>query len=280
MPNSITQAEYHAKKVNDWLLALLRYAVTLHDADKFAVLLIAEEIDKLGSRTDAQRFNFFVEQVRTLQHHCGQAEPKKERRLTPSPKRIDDGRLGRAFAAAIEIADIIGSYRVLRKLGNAIVKIYGKVFVAESLAASAPDNGKMTLVVDLRADLVLGSLPAALIPHLYQRRSVRLEFLCSAPLHCRAKENSDGPAAFHPSHRSGHCSRTSPASLVNFLRTQIAVDVRTYRPEKYYMRGPGPKWREKNALGPVSTLRPEFSSRTTTKNVDAAVRLLRATTLG
>jgi len=36
-------------------------------------------------------------------------------------------------------------------------------------------------------------------------------------------------------------------SLVNFLRTQIAVDARTYRPEKYYMRGPGPKWREKNA---------------------------------
>ena len=63
------------------------------------------------------------------------------------------------------------------------------------------------------------------------------------------------------------------ASLVNFLRTQIAVDVRTYRPEKYYMRGPGPKWREKNAAGHVSTL-------TTTEDVDAAVRLLRATTLG
>ena len=44
-------------------------------------------------------------------------------------------------------------------------------------------------------------------------------------------------------------------SLVNFLRTQIAVDVRTYRPEKYYMRGPGPKWREKHARGHVSALR-------------------------
>jgi hypothetical protein len=44
-------------------------------------------------------------------------------------------------------------------------------------------------------------------------------------------------------------------SLVNFLRTQIAVDVRTYRPEKYYMRGPGPKWREKHARGYVSALR-------------------------
>jgi hypothetical protein len=44
-------------------------------------------------------------------------------------------------------------------------------------------------------------------------------------------------------------------SLVNFLRTQIAVDARTYRPEKYYMRGPGPKWREKHARGHVSALR-------------------------
>jgi hypothetical protein len=38
-------------------------------------------------------------------------------------------------------------------------------------------------------------------------------------------------------------------SLVHLLRTLIAIDVRTYRPEKYYMRGPGPKWREKHAHG-------------------------------
>ena len=35
--------------------------------------------------------------------------------------------------------------------------------------------------------------------------------------------------------------------LVNSLRPQIAVPARTYRPEKYYMRGPGPKWREKHS---------------------------------
>ena len=36
--------------------------------------------------------------------------------------------------------------------------------------------------------------------------------------------------------------------LVNCLRTQIVILTRTYRPEKYYMRGPGPKWREKHSL--------------------------------
>jgi hypothetical protein len=44
-------------------------------------------------------------------------------------------------------------------------------------------------------------------------------------------------------------------SLVNSLRMLITIDVRTYQPEKYYMRGPGPKWREKYALGRVSAPR-------------------------
>jgi hypothetical protein len=35
-------------------------------------------------------------------------------------------------------------------------------------------------------------------------------------------------------------------SLVNSLRTQTAADAKIYRPEKYYMRGPGPKWRAKH----------------------------------
>jgi len=42
---------------------------------------------------------------------------------------------------------------------------------------------------------------------------------------------------------------------VHLLRTLIVIDVRTYRPEKYYMRGPGPKWREKQAQARNSALR-------------------------
>jgi hypothetical protein len=36
-------------------------------------------------------------------------------------------------------------------------------------------------------------------------------------------------------------------ALLNSSREMIAIDVRSYAPEKYYMRGPGPKWREKHA---------------------------------
>ena len=36
-------------------------------------------------------------------------------------------------------------------------------------------------------------------------------------------------------------------ALLDSSRELIAIDVRPYAPEKYYMRGPGPKWREKHA---------------------------------
>jgi hypothetical protein len=42
-------------------------------------------------------------------------------------------------------------------------------------------------------------------------------------------------------------------ALTSSLRVLITIDARTYRPEKYYMRGPGPKWRAKHAQ--VSTHR-------------------------
>jgi hypothetical protein len=38
------------------------------------------------------------------------------------------------------------------------------------------------------------------------------------------------------------------------LGSLITIDVRTYQPEKYYMRGPGPKWNEKFARGRDSAL--------------------------
>ncbi len=36
-------------------------------------------------------------------------------------------------------------------------------------------------------------------------------------------------------------------SFVNLLLVLTTIDTRSYRPEKYYMRGPGPKWRKKHA---------------------------------
>ena len=37
--------------------------------------------------------------------------------------------------------------------------------------------------------------------------------------------------------------------LLKSFRALFAIDQRPYRPEKYYMRGPGPQWRAKHARG-------------------------------
>jgi hypothetical protein len=48
--------------------------------------------------------------------------------------------LGAHLRQQLNLEILIGSYRVLKKSANAIVKTYGKVFGPESLAASAPDK--------------------------------------------------------------------------------------------------------------------------------------------
>ena len=40
------------------------------------------------------------------------------------------------------------------------------------------------------------------------------------------------------------------AAVVNYCCGKVTIyhpEAQTYRPEAYYMRGPGPKWREKHA---------------------------------
>jgi len=45
-------------------------------------------------------------------------------------------------------------------------------------------------------------------------------------------------------------------ALVRAVRAAIMIDEeKPYRPEAYYMRGPGPKWREKHAQTRGSRLR-------------------------
>ena len=123
MHDSVAQAECPTKRVRDWLLALLRYAVTLHDADKSAVLVIAEEIDKLGSHAEGRStFKFFrrtsIELCRAiLDKHNSKASAVLRLHLN----RIDDYRLKRAVEAAIEFGDasqIIKNAGKIRKRGS------------------------------------------------------------------------------------------------------------------------------------------------------------------
>ena len=49
-----------------------------------------------------------------------------------------------------------------------------------------------------------------------------------------------------PASRLMSVVRTAASALVGFVRDSFDVPGRKYRPETHYMRGPGPKWREKH----------------------------------
>jgi len=103
MSSSVLENDWHAKTLRAWQLAILRFAVTLDNSDRMAVMAIATQIDTLGSPHDSKpNFNFFR---RTSAELCAAILQPNE--LAPAVlrqylARIDDGRLKRAFAAAIE----------------------------------------------------------------------------------------------------------------------------------------------------------------------------------
>lgn len=99
----IAKIEKHARTLRAWQLALLRFAVSLDNADRLAVLRIAAEIDRGGSRHDKPDFRFFRNTSAEL---CAAILPPNASRaavLHQFVAQIDDERLKRAFAAALEI---------------------------------------------------------------------------------------------------------------------------------------------------------------------------------
>jgi len=94
MSLKVPGAEWRAKTLRAWQLAILRFAVTLDNADRLAVIAIAGEIDRLGPQHDSKPdFSFFR---RTSAELCAAILTPNE--LTPTVlrqylARIDDGRL-------------------------------------------------------------------------------------------------------------------------------------------------------------------------------------------
>ena len=103
MSLNVPGAEWRAKTLRAWQLAILRFAVTLDNADRLAVMAIAGEIDRLGSPHDSKPdFSFFH---RTSAELCAALLTPNE--LSPTVlrqylARIDDDRLKHVFAATIE----------------------------------------------------------------------------------------------------------------------------------------------------------------------------------
>jgi hypothetical protein len=95
----------HAKALRAWQLALLRFAITMDNADRLALLAIAAELDAPGSRPSGRpAFKFFYtasaelcHAIINLQHSTSNAV------LQRYLSRTDDERLKHALAAALAI---------------------------------------------------------------------------------------------------------------------------------------------------------------------------------
>jgi hypothetical protein len=95
----------HDKSLRAWQLALLRFAITMDNADRLALLAIAAELDAPGARPFARpAFKFFHKASAELcQAIVNPQLPGSEAVLQRHLKRCDDDRLKRAFAAVLAI---------------------------------------------------------------------------------------------------------------------------------------------------------------------------------
>jgi hypothetical protein len=87
--------------IRDWLLAILRFAVTREQCDRAAVMGLAAEMDRLGSGRSPSSFGFFT---RTSANFCDCVVAKgfdKAAELCLHINRISADRLRRAFAAVL-----------------------------------------------------------------------------------------------------------------------------------------------------------------------------------
>jgi hypothetical protein len=71
MRSGVPEKESHARTLRAWQLALLRFAVTMDNADRLAVMAIAGEIDRLAPERDGKPdFDFFSpDQHRVMCRH-------------------------------------------------------------------------------------------------------------------------------------------------------------------------------------------------------------------
>ena len=93
-----------ASRIREWLLLLLRFAITWDPKDEAAALAMAEEIDALGLRWRPSAPSFFR---RTSGEVCkaitAPDDPERAIVLKEHIARIDEPRLRRAFQAAVEL---------------------------------------------------------------------------------------------------------------------------------------------------------------------------------
>ena len=110
-----TPEDWRAARIREWLLLLLRFAVTREAKDRAAVYAMADEIDSVGLSWRPAAPSFF----RRTSHELCEAilgnEPNRHAVLARHLARIDDPRLKRAFQAAVDLREPSSAYDKRRR---------------------------------------------------------------------------------------------------------------------------------------------------------------------
>jgi hypothetical protein len=102
MRGAVSKQALH--KIDDWLLVILRFAITHELADRAAISALAADLDQLGAHAARSDFAFFA---RTSAEICdlivGTDRPERFATLRRHIGMIDNDRLRRALEAALDM---------------------------------------------------------------------------------------------------------------------------------------------------------------------------------
>ena len=102
--DSQASVEWQTRLLRAWHLAILRFVLTLDNADRLNVLTVANELDRFGGlREDKTDFAFFRRTSSELCAAIFQPTESSNAILRQYLARIDDVRLQHALMAALDI---------------------------------------------------------------------------------------------------------------------------------------------------------------------------------
>jgi hypothetical protein len=92
--------------IREWLLLLLRFAVTREQADAAAIIAAATDLDSIALERSESAPSFFRRASAELRNAIvGRDDPKQMAVLRQHLARIDEVRLRRAFQAAVDLKE-------------------------------------------------------------------------------------------------------------------------------------------------------------------------------
>jgi hypothetical protein len=107
--------DWRDRKVREWLLLLLRFAVTREATDQAAALALADQLDSLGMGCKRAKPGFFFKtSIEVSNAILALRDRENDNVLRTHLARIDDPRLKRAFRAAVGLHDAPETPRELR----------------------------------------------------------------------------------------------------------------------------------------------------------------------